>query len=227
MRTRPLFLASALMLGGAAGTLTLAGVPESQAAGDPTAGRQLTRQLCADCHRTPGGAGGGDGPSLDRLSRDRSFSPRELADVMATDPHDGELRLSRAELANISAYLNVAGTPGAGTDRQTAAVDDSANEPAEYGRRSIQEDRDDAEEDARPRDEDADDVGTPRTGQRPAMRLEDVIRTLSQQGYSDIREVEREGRDRYEVYARDPDGRRVELKVDALTGKIVEREYDD
>jgi uncharacterized membrane protein YkoI len=59
------------------------------------------------------------------------------------------------------------------------------------------------------------------------MPLEDVIRELSRQGYGDIREVEREGRDRYEVYARDADGRRVELKVDAVTGKVLEREEED
>jgi uncharacterized membrane protein YkoI len=62
---------------------------------------------------------------------------------------------------------------------------------------------------------------------RQAMPLEDVIRELSRQGYGDIREVERAGPDRYEVYARDADGRRVELKVDAVTGKVLEREEED
>lgn len=73
---------------------------------------------------------------------------------------------------------------------------------------------------------DSDDTGAVPTSQQ-AMPLEDIIRQLSQQGYSDIREVEREGRDRYEVYARDQNGKRVEIKVDAMTGKILARERDD
>ena len=73
---------------------------------------------------------------------------------------------------------------------------------------------------------DSDDTGAVPTSQQ-AMPLEDIIRQLSQQGYSDIREVEREGRDRYEVYARDQNGKRVEIKVDAMTGKVLARERDD
>ncbi|MBK1667794.1 hypothetical protein CKO28_07070 [Rhodovibrio sodomensis] len=113
---------------------------------------------------------------------------------MTTDPHARELRLSRAELRDISAYLNVAGTPAAQTGRQTAtAGDDTASGQA----------------------------------RRQALPLEDVIRRLDRQGYSDIREVEREDGDRYEVDARSPAGRRVELKVDAMTGKVLDREDAD
>jgi hypothetical protein len=195
MRTR--LLTAGLALAGAAATLTLADIPESRAAGDPAAGRQLTGDLCAECHRTPADVGGGDGPSLDRLSRQRSFTPDRLAEVMTTDPHDTDLRLSRAELRDISAYLNVAGMPGATTGGQMARAESSG-----------------------------DDAAPAQTG-RQAMALEDVIRQLGRQGYSDIREVEREDGDRYEVYARAPDGRRVELEVDAMTGKVLESEDDD
>ena len=225
MRTRSLVVAGALMLGGAAGPLTPAGIPESQAAGDPAAGRQLTQEVCADCHRTLAGTGGGSGPSLARLSRQRSFTTRALADVIATDPHDDELRMSRAELANVSAYLNAVGTLEAGTDRRTAAVNDSADEGAQYDPRNNSGARDEDEHYARADDEA--DGGTAQTGRPPRMPLEDVIRALSQQGYSDIREVEREGRNRYEVYARDRDGRRVELEVDASTAEVIERADDD
>ncbi|MDZ7713668.1 MAG: PepSY domain-containing protein [Rhodovibrio sp.] len=196
MRTRSLLLASALVLASAAGTLALNGIQSTQAAGDPAAGRQLTRDICADCHRTPAGVGGGDGPSLDRLSRERRFTPDGLAEVMTTDPHDSELRLTRSELRHISGYLNVAGTKGAQADRQLSGADAS------------------------------DDTVAEQTSQQ-AMPLEDVIRQLSQQGYSDIREIEREDGDSYEVYARAPDGEQVEIKVDAITGKVRHREEDD
>lgn len=192
MRTH--LLAGGLALFGAVATLTLADIPASRAAGDPAAGRQLTGEVCAACHRTPEKVGGGDGPSLDRLSRQRSFTPDRLAEVMTTNPHNRELRLSRAELRDISAYLNVAGTPGARTGGQSATADDDSA--------TVQE-------------------------RRQAMALEDVIRQLGQQGFSDIREVEREDGDRYEVYARAPDGRRVEIEVDAMTGKVLDREDDD
>jgi uncharacterized membrane protein YkoI len=73
---------------------------------------------------------------------------------------------------------------------------------------------------------DRDDAGAVQTSQQ-AMPLENVIREVNRQGYTDLRKVEREGRDYYEVYARDSSGRRVELKVDAMTGKVMHREYDD
>jgi cytochrome c553 len=195
MRTR--LLAGGLALIGAAATLTLANIPESRAAGDPANGRQLTSDVCAECHRTPANVGGGDGPSLDRLSRQRNFTLDRLAEVMTTDPHDTDPRLSRAELRDITAYLNLAGAPTATTGGRRARADGSG-------------------EDAAPA----------QTG-RPAMALEDVIRQLDREGYSDIREVEREDGDYFEVYARAPDGRRVELEVDAMTGKILDRENDD
>ncbi len=194
MRMR--LLTTGLALLGAVAAQTLVDSPASRAAGDPAAGRQATKQSCAECHRTPSGVGGGDGPSLDRLSQNRTFTPDALAEVMTTSPHDRELRLRRTDLRDISAYLNVAGTPGAQTSRQTSGADQG------------------------------DDAGTGQTG-RKAMAPADIIRTLGQRGYSDIREIERENRDRYEVYARDPDGRRVELKVDAMTGKVTGREDDD
>jgi mono/diheme cytochrome c family protein len=195
MRTR--LLAGGLALVGAVATLALANIPESRAAGDPANGRQLTLDVCAECHRTPANVGGGDGPSLDRLSRQRSFTPDRLAEVMTTDPHGTDLRLSRAELRDISAYLNLAGVPAATTGSRTARTDASG-----------------------------DDDASAQTGRR-AMALEDIIRRLGREGYSDIREVEREDGDYYEVYARAPDGRRVELEVDALTGKILDREDND
>ncbi|MBK1698366.1 PepSY domain-containing protein [Rhodovibrio salinarum] len=71
-----------------------------------------------------------------------------------------------------------------------------------------------------------DDTNKLQTGQR-TMPMEEVIGKLSRQGYSDIREVERDGPDRYEVDARDAEGRRVELKVDAVTGKVLSREDND
>lgn len=69
-------------------------------------------------------------------------------------------------------------------------------------------------------------TGPVQTGEGP-MPLEEIVRTLGQQGYSDIREVERESKDRYEVYARDSQGQRVELKVDAMTGEVLHSEDED
>ena len=55
--------------------------------------------------------------------------------------------------------------------------------------------------------------------------LEQATAVVNAAGYSDIYEVEREGRG-YEVKARDADGRRWELKVDGHSGEIVARERE-
>lgn len=60
----------------------------------------------------------------------------------------------------------------------------------------------------------------------PAMDMPEVIELLRQRGYSDIREIERKGPKLYEVDARDPSGRRVELVIDARSGEILRSKRD-
>lgn len=58
------------------------------------------------------------------------------------------------------------------------------------------------------------------------LPMEQVLANLKQQGYAEITEIERE-RDRYEVKARNREGERVELYVDARTGQTVKSERED
>jgi hypothetical protein len=60
----------------------------------------------------------------------------------------------------------------------------------------------------------------------PAMPMEQVLAQLKAEGYGEIYEIERE-RDRYEVKAQNREGRRVELHLDAATGKVLQSEEDD
>ncbi len=53
------------------------------------------------------------------------------------------------------------------------------------------------------------------------MNFQQIVDRVVAQGYSDVREVEREGDKLYEVKARDGQGRRVELYVDARSGEIL------
>lgn len=59
-----------------------------------------------------------------------------------------------------------------------------------------------------------------------ALDMQALIQRLSQNGYGDIRKIEREG-GRYEVEARNRDGRWRELEIDAQSGKILRDEEDD
>jgi hypothetical protein len=60
----------------------------------------------------------------------------------------------------------------------------------------------------------------------PAIPMEQVLAQLRAEGYGEIDEIERE-RDRYEVKAQNREGRRVELHLDAATGKVLQSEEDD
>jgi Peptidase propeptide and YPEB domain len=60
----------------------------------------------------------------------------------------------------------------------------------------------------------------------PAIPMEQVLAQLKAEGYGEIYEIERE-HNRYEVKARDREGRRVELYLDAATGKVLQSEEDD
>ncbi|HRM69386.1 PepSY domain-containing protein [Thauera phenylacetica] len=52
------------------------------------------------------------------------------------------------------------------------------------------------------------------------MNLQQVQARLEADGYRDFEKIERE-RNKYEVKALDPQGRRVEVKVDAHSGEIL------
>lgn len=60
----------------------------------------------------------------------------------------------------------------------------------------------------------------------PAMPMEQVLVELRAQGYAEVYEIERE-KGRYEVEAKNQEGRRVELYLDARTGRILESEEED
>ena len=77
----------------------------------------------------------------------------------------------------------------------------------------------------------AQNAATPATATAPAapaaqsnwMSLKDVQTKLEAAGYTDFREIERE-KNKYEVKATDPQGQRVELDVDPVTGDVLKTE---
>ena len=55
----------------------------------------------------------------------------------------------------------------------------------------------------------------------PAASFQHVVERVVAQGYVDVREVERKSDKLFEVEARDSQGRRVELYVDARSGEVL------
>ena len=60
----------------------------------------------------------------------------------------------------------------------------------------------------------------------PAIPMEQVLAQLKAEGYSEVYEIERE-HGKYEVAAKNRDGRTVELSLDASTGKTLETDEED
>jgi hypothetical protein len=60
----------------------------------------------------------------------------------------------------------------------------------------------------------------------PAIPMEQVLAQLKAEGYGEVYEIERE-HGKYEVKAKNRDGRTVELSLDASTGKTLETEEED
>lgn len=60
----------------------------------------------------------------------------------------------------------------------------------------------------------------------PALSISQVASRLETAGYRNITEVERE-RSGYEVEATNPEGARVELRIDGDTGEILRSSVDD
>ncbi|MBT6119514.1 MAG: PepSY domain-containing protein [Rhodospirillaceae bacterium] len=73
-------------------------------------------------------------------------------------------------------------------------------------------------------DGDEDEYGKAASGEM--LDAQTVTRQLSEKGFGEIRKIEREG-GRYEVKARDRDGRWRELEVDGRTGEILRNRDDD
>lgn len=71
---------------------------------------------------------------------------------------------------------------------------------------------------------DDDDRRTARSPQA-GLSIGDVYQRLTADGYTRIEEIERDD-GKYEVEARDSQGRQVELDIDAQTGRILEVEHD-
>lgn len=61
----------------------------------------------------------------------------------------------------------------------------------------------------------------PATAAAVAMSFQQVVERVVAQGYNDVREVERKSDKLYEVKARNGQGQRVELYVDARSGEIL------
>ena len=57
--------------------------------------------------------------------------------------------------------------------------------------------------------------------QAAPMSLQQAVERVTAQGYKDVREVERKGDKLIEIEARDGQGRRVELLLDARSGEIL------
>ncbi|MEE3624434.1 PepSY domain-containing protein [Nitrospirillum sp. BR 11752] len=66
-----------------------------------------------------------------------------------------------------------------------------------------------------------------KAGDASALTVSQVIERLAAQGYSDVTEIKRHRDKNYKVEARDPQGKRVELAVDAHTGDILKTEKDE
>jgi uncharacterized membrane protein YkoI len=60
----------------------------------------------------------------------------------------------------------------------------------------------------------------------PAIPMEQVLAELKTEGYGEVYEIERE-HGKYEVKAKNREGRTVELSLDAATGKVLETEEED
>jgi uncharacterized membrane protein YkoI len=69
-------------------------------------------------------------------------------------------------------------------------------------------------------------AGEEATPPAPAIPMEQVLARLKAEGYSEVYEIERE-HGKYEVKAKNRDGRTVELYLDAATGKALHSEEDD
>lgn len=61
----------------------------------------------------------------------------------------------------------------------------------------------------------------PATASAAAMNFQQLVERVVAQGYNDVREVERKSDKLYEVKARNGQGQRVELYVDARSGEIL------
>jgi uncharacterized membrane protein YkoI len=59
-----------------------------------------------------------------------------------------------------------------------------------------------------------------------SLPMEEILARLKERGYTEVYEIERE-HGAYEVKARGPDGRPVELYVDPRTGEVIGHEHDD
>jgi hypothetical protein len=70
----------------------------------------------------------------------------------------------------------------------------------------------------------------PATAVRPtgsSLALPELMDRLSREGYHDIGETERKGDKLYKVNARDAQGSKVEMYVDARTAEVLASEEDD
>lgn len=64
-------------------------------------------------------------------------------------------------------------------------------------------------------------AAAPATAPAAPMNFQQLVDRVVAQGYGDVREVERKSDKLYEVKARNPQGQRVELYVDARSGEIL------
>jgi len=62
--------------------------------------------------------------------------------------------------------------------------------------------------------------------QQTALTIRDVYDRMEQQGYKNIREIEREHR-HFDVKADDAQGQRVKIRVDMFTGEVLRSRFDD
>jgi hypothetical protein len=68
---------------------------------------------------------------------------------------------------------------------------------------------------------------TPARQAGAALTIPEVLERLSRAGYRDFSAITRKGDGLYELDARDAQGRKVELNVDARTAEVLASEGDD
>ena len=66
-------------------------------------------------------------------------------------------------------------------------------------------------------------AGTSAATQANWLTMQQVQTKLEAAGYTDFREIERD-KNKYEVKATDPQGKRVELDIDPMTGDVLKTE---
>jgi len=120
--------------------MTLATGSEAVAAGNVSTGRDIARRACAECHRLPNGAGGGEARALTAYSDQQPFTAAGLRKLIGSWPHAGRVKLPPDQAyPDLAAFLNGIGKTSAAPARtQTERTAPTAERPADWRSRTRQ-----------------------------------------------------------------------------------------